>query len=137
MNYQNNDMIDGICKYFNRIDLLMFSHTNKRFNLYSKIFIKKYKNSLAKFNINYSYINKNVIICTNAAYEGYLNVLIYLRENNCDWNSDTCAYAAKYGHLSLLKWARQNGCDWDSWTCASAAQNGHLEVLRSEEHTSE
>src|SRR5438874_351551 len=57
MNYQNNDMIDGMCKYFNRIDLLMFSHTNKRFNLYSKIFIKKYKNSLAKFNINITIIN--------------------------------------------------------------------------------
>ena len=40
MNYQINDMIDNICKYFNNIDLLMFSHTNKRFSRRSKTFTK-------------------------------------------------------------------------------------------------
>ena len=128
MNYQNNDMIDGICKYFNRIDLLMFSHINKRFNRYSKTFIVKYKNNVAKFNRNY--MNNNVIICINAAYEGYLNVLIYLRENNYNWNLYVCADAALNGHLDILKWARQNDCEWNSHICAYAAQNGYLDILK-------
>src|SRR5579872_5334666 len=132
MNYQINDMIDNICKYFNRIDLLMFSHTNKRFRTYSQKYLLKHKNNKAfcKFTINYDYISKKVILCVNAAFEGYLNILMYLRKNGCDWNSYTCSSAASNGHLEVLKWARENGCNWTSYTCSQAARNGHLEVLK-------
>ena len=69
-------------------------------------------------------------VCNTAAVKGWLDLLIWARQNGCEWNSMTCAYAAKEGHLAILKWARENGCDWDSRTCAYAAQKGHLEVLK-------
>src|SRR5579872_5639992 len=110
MNYQINDMIDNICKYFNRIDLLMFSHTNKRFITHSQKYLLKHKNNKisCKFTINYNYMHKRVILCVNAAFEGYLNILMYLRKNGCDWDSNTCSAAASNGHLEVLKWAREN-----------------------------
>ena len=38
--------------------------------------------------------------------------------------------AAENGHLEVLRWLRENGCPWDFTTCSSAAKNGHLEVLQ-------
>src|SRR5579871_4643489 len=35
-----------------------------------------------------------------------------------------CHNIAVLGYLEILKWIRQNGCEWNSWTCAGAAQNG-------------
>ena len=68
--------------------------------------------------------------CYSAAKGGHLEVLKWLRENGCPWDSNTCAHAAQGGHLEVLKWARQNGCHWAEWTCLLAAEGGHLEVLK-------
>jgi hypothetical protein len=134
MNNQINDMISNICKYFNRIDLLMFSHTNKRFRTYLKQYLLKNvgKNrALCKITtFERIKLDKNIILCASAAFEGYLDILIYLRENNCDWDWDTCAHASSRGHLHILKWARGNGCNWNVWTLIYAAQNGHLNILK-------
>ncbi len=35
------------------------------------------------------------------------------RVYSCAWDSTTCAFAAIAGHLSILMWARENGCEWD------------------------
>jgi len=35
-----------------------------------------------------------------------------------------CATAADGGHFELLKWLREVGCEWDSTTCSSAAGAG-------------
>src|SRR5260221_381167 len=64
------------------------------------------------------------------AKKGYLNLIIWAREQGCEWDSGTCSYAAKGGHLEVLKWARENGCEWNSSTCSNAASGGHLEVLK-------
>ena len=53
-------------------------------------------------------------VCSEAAGGGFLEILIWARENGCEWDEDTCAKAAEGGHLEVLKWARENGCDWDS-----------------------
>jgi len=53
-----------------------------------------------------------------------------LRENGCEWDSDTCSAAAEGGHLSTLQWARENGFEWDSDTCLAAARGGHLSALQ-------
>ena len=38
-----------------------------------------------------------------------------MRENGCDWGTNTCEAAAVNGHLSCLQWARENGCpEYDS-----------------------
>jgi hypothetical protein len=127
MNNQANDIIDCIYNYFTRLELLIFSKTNKRFKKHSQN-VLKYK--YIAFN-NDCISNKNVLICSNAAAEGYLEVLKYARDIlGCDWNYYTCAYAAYGGHLEVLQWARKNGCEWNSETCAHAAYGGHLEVLK-------
>ena len=71
-----------------------------------------------------------VNLCTSAAKGGQLEVLEWLRENECPWDEDTCWAAAKGGHLEALQWARANDCPWDEYTCREAAFGGHLEVLQ-------
>ena len=69
-----------------------------------------------------------------AAYNGALDVIIYLREKNPNiiWDSDIYYNAAKNGHLHVLQWLRSQDppCPWDDGTCADAAANGHLHVLQ-------
>ena len=69
-------------------------------------------------------------ICEIAAQNGWLDLLIWARQNNCEWDNSVCSYAALNGHLEVLKWARQNDCEWNSGVCSSAAEKGHLEVLK-------
>ena len=114
--------------------------------------------SLLKNLLNYNSTN-GIYITYGAAFNGYLDVLKWARENDCGWDSLTCTYAAQNGHLDVLRWARENGeekfktfsnlplrsvpkgrphplgkrgqgCQWDSWTCRYAARNGHLHVLK-------
>src|SRR5579872_2441163 len=110
MNNQINDMIDCVCKYFNRIDLLMFSHTNKRFRKYSQKYLLKNvgKKTYCKIRTIGYIVDKNVILCASAAFEGYLNILMYLIENKCGQNYyDICYNAAYNGHLEILKWIQK------------------------------
>jgi len=87
-------------------------------------------------NEEYMYVNNEWIkfnrndICNIAAKNGWLDLLIWARQNGCYWNSLVCSYAALNGHLEVLKWAIQNGCEWNKYVCSSAAYNGHLEVLK-------
>ena len=53
--------------------------------------------------------NKNEV-CEIAAQNGWLDLLIWARQNGCEWDSYICSDAAYNGHLEVLKWARQNGC---------------------------
>jgi hypothetical protein len=69
-------------------------------------------------------------ICTLSAELGYLEVLIWSRENRCYWNLDTCSQAALGGQLEVLKWCRENGYPWNHGTCSAAARGGHVEVLK-------
>ncbi|WZN59355.1 ankyrin repeat protein [Chloropicon roscoffensis] len=67
-----------------------------------------------------------------AAKGGHLEVVQWLRQNGCPWNSTTCYLAAKGGHLDVLKWLRDQDppCPWNEETCTYAAEGGHLEVLK-------
>src|SRR6185369_4697579 len=69
-------------------------------------------------------------ICNIAAKYGWLDLLIYARQNDYEWDDDVCSYAAENGHLEVLKWARKNGCEWNSLVCDFAAKGGHFEVLK-------
>ena len=68
--------------------------------------------------------------CFKAAQGGHLEVLKYAHEKGCPWDERTCSRAAKGGHLEVLKYAHEHGCPWNKWTCSSAAQGGHLDVLK-------
>ena len=46
-------------------------------------------------------------LCTIAAGEGHLNILIWARENGCAWGPETCAEAALKGQADILKWLRE------------------------------
>ena len=46
------------------------------------------------------------------------------------WSVEAVEQAAKGGHLEVVQWLRQNGCPWDSRTCFCAAAGGHLEILK-------
>ena len=68
--------------------------------------------------------------CSKAARVGNREVLEWLHNTGCPWDTKTCASAARGGHLAVLQWAREQGCPWDVSTCMFAAMNGHLEVLQ-------
>jgi hypothetical protein len=38
--------------------------------------------------------------------------------------------AAMAGHVEMVKWLHNHGCPWDTLTCSSAARSGHLRVLQ-------
>lgn len=59
-------------------------------------------------------------LCANAAENGHLEVLKYLRENGCQWGRDVCSSAACGGHFEVLKWCVANGCPWDNVFSCSA-----------------
>ena len=73
--------------------------------------------------------------CALAAFGGHLEVLKWLRMQDCPWDG-RCALAAQGGHLEVLQWAREQGCPWEEDLddqrmncCTHAARGGHLEVL--------
>lgn len=65
-----------------------------------------------------------------AVGSGNLDVVKYLREKNCDWDSTACSEAAEKGYLDILKWLHENGCHWDYFSLKGAAEHGHLKILQ-------
>ena len=48
--------------------------------------------------------------CTEMARKGDLELLQFLHEKGCPWDTLTCSWAAEYGHLECLRYAVENGC---------------------------
>ena len=73
-----------------------------------------------------------VFACANAAFNGHLEVLKYLREEaKARWNSDTAAGAAENGHLHILEYLVERKFDkYNEDVCVCAAENGHLDCLK-------
>lgn len=68
-------------------------------------------------------------ICTTAAYLGYLDVLQWARNKNCQWDERVCSNAAQMGHLDTLIWAHQNGAPLGAWALRLARTNNHTHVV--------
>ena len=70
--------------------------------------------------------------CAEAAGNGHLEVLKYLREEaKAPWDSETAAGAAKFGHLHILEYLVERKYDQHSeWACMDAAKFGHLDCLQ-------
>jgi len=65
-----------------------------------------------------------------AAKKGNLEMVKYCVANECPIDEFACANAALEGHLEVLKYLREEAkAPWDSWTATRAAQNGHLHIL--------
>jgi hypothetical protein len=74
----------------------------------------------------------NVFACANAAFNGHLEVLKYLREEvKAPWDSRTAAWAAENGHLHILEYLVERNFDkYNEWACTLAAKFGHLDCLK-------
>jgi len=68
--------------------------------------------------------------CSHAARGGNREVLEWLHNTGCPWDTVTCWMAAMAGHVEMVKWLHNHGCPWDTLTCSSAARSGHLRVLQ-------
>jgi len=67
----------------------------------------------------------------NASEKGYLNLLIYLTENNYPLTIDTCSAAAKNGKIECLKYLINNNCPYDEDNiCLDAVKNNNLDCLK-------
>ena len=65
-----------------------------------------------------------------AAYQGNLEMVKYCVANECHIRSSACKDAAGNGHLEVLKYLREEvKAPWDWRTAACAAGNGHLHIL--------
>lgn len=52
------------------------------------------------------------------------------KKYKCDWNKYTCTSSARGGFLDVLIWCRQNGCEWDmNAVCRESARGGHLHII--------
>jgi hypothetical protein len=125
-------VIELTINYFNRLDLLLFTKVNKKFNRY-----KSKQNAHYEIVINNKY--KTTQIFAIAAYEGYLDVCQYLKENifidninsRNTWSWITCLAAACNNHLDVLIWLCNNGCEIHAQTCFDCVvDKGHLEILK-------
>ena len=70
--------------------------------------------------------------CENAAANGHLEVLKYLREEaKAPWDWETAFFAAKNGHLHILEYlVERKFYRYSGYVCWYAAENGHLDCLK-------
>ena len=65
-----------------------------------------------------------------AASYGRIDVLKYLKDSDCPWDSIGCSYAAARGYVDVLQWLRSNDYSWDALTCVYAARHNQLPALK-------
>jgi len=65
-----------------------------------------------------------------AARGGNLNVLQYLRENNCPMNELCYSEAARGGHMHILRWLQEINCSSNTWSYIMAIQGGFYHVIQ-------
>lgn len=70
-----------------------------------------------------------VFMFTEAARNGHLNILIWLRENNYRWADGTFWNAVFSENLELLKWLKENGCPWNEETLFRAVSTENIGII--------
>jgi len=81
---------------------------------------------------NKTKINKycnNSEIFYNAALNGNLENMKWLKNKNYVWNERTFEAAALNGNLENMKWLKDNNCPWNKMTFEAVALNGNYENL--------
>ncbi len=75
-------------------------------------------------------VNGDSRTTTAAARYGHLDLLKWLRLNNCPWDEWTISQAVRGGRIDIVIWLHEAGCPSDQNTCTSAVQMGHLDILK-------
>ena len=66
-----------------------------------------------------------------AAFEGRLEVLQWLRQHECPWeDSQVLDDAAANGHQTVIEWAVAAGCPMSKRCCENAARGGHFNLVK-------
>ena len=79
---------------------------------------------------NYPEIKNTKNTFMNAALNGNIENMKWLKENGCEWDERTFANAALNGNIENMKWLKENGCRWNEYTFECAAFNGNLENMK-------
>src|SRR3982751_6915659 len=98
----------------------------------SRNFSQITKDVLQEIQLSTSFKISQIAFCAQAARFGYLSLLQWGRglQPPLLWDAEACENAAGEGRLEVLKWLRGNGATWNEKVCSSAAYRGHLEVLK-------
>ena len=67
-------------------------------------------------------------VCAGAAYGGHLDLLKWLREKGCPWDTDACVEASDREHLHVLRWLHNEGCPC-SGLCKEMLRNDRWRLL--------
>jgi hypothetical protein len=118
----------------NKLELLKWAREEKKCKWnYRTIDAAAFQGNLEM--VKYSVANKCPIrtgACAEAAGNGHLEVLKYLREEaKAPWNSSTAYRAAENGHLHILEYLVERKYDqYSEFACECAAEFGHLDCLK-------
>lgn len=69
-------------------------------------------------------------IFTEAAYEGNIDVLTFLLDHQCPYDTEACAAAAKGDQYDTLLWLRNHQIPWDEKTCRNAVVHGSMRMMQ-------
>jgi len=116
----------AFCGSLDILKLMYFKSTADefRFALFKRI------HEACSRNENASPVHQNALILAHAAGGGHMEIVKWLRDNQCYWTDHTHAYAAARGDIGIMKYVHERCPFWNEVTCAMAARNGHLEMLK-------
>jgi Ankyrin repeats (3 copies) len=69
-------------------------------------------------------------ICGDAAASGSIEMLRYLKQQGCEYNTNILYAAAVHGRLAVCQFLVAEQCPYDARACSLAAAAGHLETVR-------
>jgi hypothetical protein len=99
----------------------IFSYAIKNGNLENMKWLKKvgcwYQRNTFDFAVSYEHYNT-------------LDIIQWLKDNNCRFSSQTFTSAIKIGNLKVMQWLLKNGCKFDSLSFTEAIKNGNLENMK-------
>lgn len=62
--------------------------------------------------------------------QGIFEMVKWLKQQNCPWDSRTFQYAAMIGYIEIMEWLYQNNCPWDAQTYQNAINNDEPAIAK-------
>ena len=91
---------------------------------------KQWQKDLDDYNWKWLFEQVDTKTFENAADNGNLDNMKWLKKNNCPWNKYTFIDAALHGNLDNMKWLKENNCPWDEVTFTYAPLHGNLDNMK-------